>query len=554
MRTVLHLNLRVDPTQYVSQIREVPNYNYIHMVRQPQYMVDLSLLNDKVYYVDQIFSPKEYVKENNISLLHAHHGQLGMLLLPFKGETNLPLITSIRGRDATLANQPVGYLENMKMLFHEGDCFFPVCKYLADRLIAWGCPPEKIRVLYGGVDLNQYKYHAPNKGGSQNILSVGRLVEKKGHHILMQAFQKIRGKFPNATLTIIGRGELEEYIKSLAIKLNLGNSFRLLNHIPKDQVREQMNCADIFCAASLEALNGDIEGIPNTLKEAMAIGTPVISTYHAGIPELITNNKEGILVEENNINELADGLDFMLTHREMWETYTVAARKKVEQNFNLVQQLQQQAIFYDELLSLYKNEKKDLYAVQQLQQQIKEEKETVVSRKKEEKPKRVEKVKKALHYIQQYQQQIKEEKETVVSRKKEEKPKRVEKVKKALHYIQQYQQQAKEEKETVVSRKKEEKPKRVEKVKKALHYIQQYQQQVKEEKETVVSWKKEEKPKRMEKVKKALHYIQQYQQQVKKEKETVVFDKKDKNSQRAKKVEKALRYIQEQSKGEQLGG
>jgi colanic acid/amylovoran biosynthesis glycosyltransferase len=350
----MHLNLRVDPTQYISQIRNVPGYDYIHLVRQPKYMVDMSLLNDKVYYLDEIFSPKEYVKRNKISLLHAHHGQLGILLLPFKDDTKLPLVTSIRGRDATMANQPVGYFENMKMLFERGERFFPVCNYLADRLIAWGCPPEKIRVLYGGVDLDQFHYRAPNiESSSQNILSMGRLVEKKGHHILMQAFQKIRGKFPNATLTLIGGGEMEEQLRSLAVQLGLGDSFRLLNHLHKSQVREQMAKADLFVAASIEASNGDVEGIPNVLKEAMATGIPVVSTNHAGIPELITNDKEGVLVQENNVDALAAALEWMLENRSLWSYYSANARAKIEQAFDLNQQLLQQASYYDELLGGY---------------------------------------------------------------------------------------------------------------------------------------------------------------------------------------------------------
>lgn len=354
MLKALHLNLRVDPTQYIQQIREVPGYDYIHLVRQSKYMVDLSLLNEKVYYLNEIFSPKEYVKKNKISLLHAHHGQLGVLLLPFKEATQLPLVTSIRGRDATLANQPIGYLDNMKMLFEQGERFFPVCQYLADRLIDWGCPPEKIRVLYGGVDLKQFYYSPPNVNGtSQHILSMGRLVEKKGHHILMRAFQKIKNNFPNATLTIIGSGEMDENLRSLAVELNLGHSFRLINHLPKDQVREQMAQADVFCAASLVASNGDVEGIPNILKEAMAAGLPVISTNHAGIPEMITHNQEGILVQENNVHQLAIALEFMLTNRQLWERYSRAARARIEQNFELNKQLKQQADFYNELLGGY---------------------------------------------------------------------------------------------------------------------------------------------------------------------------------------------------------
>lgn len=346
----MHLNLRVDPTQYISQIRQVPGYDYLHFVRQPKYMTDLSLLNEKVYYLNEIYSPEEFIRKHKVSLLHAHHGQLGILLLPFKEATKLPLVTSIRGRDATLADQPVGYLDNMKMLFEQGECFFPVCQFLADRILAWGCPAGKIKVLYGGIDLSQYQYRAPSLEGSQNILSVGRLVEKKGHHVLMMAFQKIKAKFPLATLTIIGKGELEEGLTLLAKQLNLGNSFRLLNHLPKDTIREHMTNADLFCAASLEAANGDVEGIPNTLKEAMAVGVPVISTRHAGIPELVTHNQNGFLVPENNVDELANALEFMLTNRQLWEKYTIAARRKIEQAFDLNKQLRKQAKYYDDLL------------------------------------------------------------------------------------------------------------------------------------------------------------------------------------------------------------
>lgn len=347
---VIHMNLRVDPTQYIPQIRDIPGYDYIHLVRQPKYMVNLPLLNEKVHYYSEIFSPKKYVQKNDVSLIHAHHGQLGLLLLPFKEETNLPLVTSFRGRDATLANQPIGYLDGMKKLFEQGERFLPVCQYLAHQINLWGCPADKIRVLYGGVDLDLFPYKPQVSQGSQNILSIGRLVEKKGHHILMQAFKKIKAKFPKATLTIIGGGELEGYIQSLAAQLNLGTSFRLLNRVPKSQIPELMGQADIFCAPSLTASNGDVEGIPNTIKEAMASGIPVVSTNHAGIPEIITHNQDGILVRENDVDHLAQALEFMLLDQSKRESYALSARQRVEQNFDQNKQLLLQANYYDELL------------------------------------------------------------------------------------------------------------------------------------------------------------------------------------------------------------
>lgn len=350
MRTVLHLNLRVDPTQYIPQIRNVPGYDYIHLVRQPKHLWDLSLLNDKVYYLSEIHSYKEFVEQHNIALIHAHHAQLGMLLLPFKEETGLPLVTSIRGRDATMAEQPVGYDESMKLLFQKGELFLPVCRYLAERIIDWGCPPEKVRILYGGVDLARYEFELPPMRETQNILSVGRLVEKKGHHILMKAFKKIQDKYPKATLTVIGSGKFHDEIVNLAKKLKLGDSFQLLDRLPKDEVRKRMREADLFCAASLTATNGDVEGIPNTLKEAMALGIPVISTDHAGIPELITNGREGVLVPENDVDALAEALEYMLENRHLWRNFAILARYKIEKEFDQEKQLALQARYYDELL------------------------------------------------------------------------------------------------------------------------------------------------------------------------------------------------------------
>lgn len=350
MRTVLHLNLRVDPTQYIAQIRNVPGYDYIHLVRQPKHLWDLSLLNEKIYYLSEIYSEEEFVHNHNIALIHAHHAQLGMLMLPFKEKTGLPLVTSIRGRDATMAEQPVGYDESMKILFQEGELFLPVCQYLAERIIDWGCPPEKVKVLYGGVDLERYEYQPPPLRETKNILSVGRLVEKKGHHILMKAFKKIKGNYPDATLTVIGSGKYHDEIAKLAKDLKLGDSFQLLNRLHKDEVRKKMREADLFCAASLTAANGDVEGIPNTLKEAMALGIPVISTNHAGIPELITHGREGILVQENNVDQLAEAIEYMFENREQWEKYSVLARHKVETYFNQETQLALQAQYYDELL------------------------------------------------------------------------------------------------------------------------------------------------------------------------------------------------------------
>jgi hypothetical protein len=219
----------------------------------------------------------------------------------------------------------------------------------------------------------------------------------------------------------------------------------------------------------------------------------VISTNHAGIPELITNNKEGVLVQENNVDELADALEFMMTNREIWETYTVAARQKVEQNFNLTQQLQQQAEFYDELLAPYKvgkrylvttprqKDKKTLKETPQSQQQGKYDGKTIAPGKK------AELAQKALIYMQQLQQlqglpqlqqlkqfpQLQQLEQQANDKVKDELVTSIKKEKKAK-----VQQGAKDQDEKIAFRKKEKKAHKAEKVKKALYKLQEFQKQV----------------------------------------------------------------------------
>ncbi|PEJ25054.1 colanic acid biosynthesis glycosyltransferase WcaL [Peribacillus butanolivorans] len=347
--TIAHLKYKLENSHSTPHTQLVPGYRNIQLLRSTKSVRDNSLLNEDVHFLKSIKDPKSFVMSQNIKILHAHHGNLGVLLLPFAQEASVPLVCSFRGKDTVVPSK--AYKKDLLKLFEGGANFFPVCQYLADIIVDLGCPPEKVRVLYGGIDLEKFQYIAPQESKEHiNILSVGRLVEKKGHHILLQAYAKVRGKYPNTSLTLIGGGKYKEYLEMLAQQLELGNSFTLYNHTQYDQIADHMKKADLFVAASLTGKDGDLEGIPNTLKEAMAAGRPVISTYHAGIPELVTNEHNGILVQENNVDELAQALEYMLEKRENWKKYSENARNTIETKFNLQTQLLTQSKFYNQIL------------------------------------------------------------------------------------------------------------------------------------------------------------------------------------------------------------
>lgn len=304
---------------------------------------------DFYYNLNSITNLKRFFKEQNVIAIHVHHGKHVKRILPASIEYNIPIIVSIRGRDGS--SKFKSYTRNTKRyssLVKHGTMYLPVCRFLAEELKTLGFPDEKIHVLYGGIDLSLFPYMERTfpENGEIRILSVGRLVEKKGFPTLIQAFKQIHAKFPNTKLHIIGTGKDEHKIRSLISECELKDAVVLKGALDLHQISNELKKAHLFCLASQTGSDGDIEGIPNALKEAMASGLPVISTQHAGIPELIEHKVTGYLVPESDDIELAKGIQFFLEHPEIWKKYTQRARKVIEKNFDLNKQIQEQQRLY----------------------------------------------------------------------------------------------------------------------------------------------------------------------------------------------------------------
>lgn len=233
------------------------------------------------------------------------------------------------------------YLKKYKRVYEEcflySDKVFPISNLWREKLIGMGCSPEKISVIRMGVDINLYPY-SPKKLNKESVLKfiqVGRLTEKKGIFDTINAFNKLRGKF-SFSLDIVGDGELFDEARSLVRKLNLEEIVIFHGAQSNAIVKEMLKESDVYLLPSKRANNGDMEGIPVALMEAMATGLPVISTYHSGIPELITNLESGLLVEENNAEQLADAI---LNIYEMGEkefgSMLMNARERICSDFNI---------------------------------------------------------------------------------------------------------------------------------------------------------------------------------------------------------------------------
>ncbi|MDM5356491.1 glycosyltransferase [Peribacillus sp. ACCC06369] len=315
---------------------------------------------ENYYNLNKIKDLKKFFEEQDIIAIHAHHGSHGQEILPICEKYNIPLIVSIRGRDGS--DRPEIFERNAKRysaLNKHGAHYYPVCQYLAEGLRSLGIPAKNMHVLYGGIELDLFPYSNRTLPieGEIRVLSVGRLVDKKGFFTLIKAFKRIYSQYPNARLHIIGAGEDEKKIKSTIAEYNLNDVVILRGAMDSKQVSNELKKAHIFCLASQTAKSGDIEGIPNALKEAMASGLPVVSTQHAGIPELIEHQRTGYLAPEKNDIELAKGIQFFLEHPEIWNDYTERARKVIEEKFDVNKQIIEQQRLYS-LVNTEKTETK----------------------------------------------------------------------------------------------------------------------------------------------------------------------------------------------------
>ena len=269
--------------------------------------------------------------------VHCQFGNLGPDVLRLKqiGAISGKLVTSFRGNDLT------GYLQTKRIcyreLFRKGDLFLPVSEVFRHRLIEKGCSPAKITVHRSGVDFTKFQYSLRRRaeGEPTKLISIGRFVEKKGLTYAVKAIARIVDSGYKVSYSLIGDGKLRPDLEHLIDQLGVGDHVRLLGCMPHSEVVLHLRNSHLLLAPSVTGTDGDQEGIPNVLKEAMAMGIPVISTLHGGIPELVENGKSGFLVPERDVEALANRLAYLIDHPERWSEMGSHGRKRIEKYYDI---------------------------------------------------------------------------------------------------------------------------------------------------------------------------------------------------------------------------
>lgn len=269
--------------------------------------------------------------EPPFDVLHCHFGPVGGMVGTLRdiGAVRGLLATTFHGADLTacLRDRPRMYSD----LVRDGDLFLPISDYLRERLLALGCEPSRLAVLRMGVDLDRFVERPRSRvdTGPLKVLTVGRLVEKKGVADGLRAVAWARRRGVELRYTVIGDGPLRGRLEALAGELGIADAVTFGGWQVQDAIVEALYEHDVLLAPSVTAADGDQEGIPVTLMEAMATGMPVVSTRHSGIPELVEDGVSGLLAAEGDYAALADALVRLSDSPELARRMGAAARQRV---------------------------------------------------------------------------------------------------------------------------------------------------------------------------------------------------------------------------------
>lgn len=288
--------------------------------------------------VKPFLDAQAFLRAGEFDVALCHFGQSGLraahaMQFALRG---VPLVVIFHGSDLSSYVAREGN-RAYDSLFTVVDLCLPVSQRWAQRLVQLGCDPARISVHHMGALVHDltYRPRQPSADGIVRLLSVSRLVEKKGHAFAMRALARARPHFQRPfRYDIAGDGPLLTELTALVTSLGLSEHVRMLGWKNTVEVAELMQASHVFVSTSVTAASGDEEGIPVAIMEAMALGMPVIASRHSGIPELVEDGVTGLLAAEHNEEELASALVQMVNEPERWPAFGQRGRAKVEAEFD----------------------------------------------------------------------------------------------------------------------------------------------------------------------------------------------------------------------------
>jgi glycosyltransferase involved in cell wall biosynthesis len=281
------------------------------------------------------------IEKEKPELVHVQFGNVAATYLPVFQKTGIPLIATFNGYDyeAVLRKRP-SMIKKYRALFDYASYVTTGGTTGAQKLTRLGCNAKKVKVVRLAIDPGEVPFNPdPKATGTLKLCQVATFTRKKGHLTTLKALKEAQKEIPVISLTMLGEPsdavlieELEQYI----VKHNLNGvkfDFRVL---PYDDLKRYFHDFDAFIHPSETPESGDCEGTPVTMMDAQLAGLPVLSTFHADIPEVVKDKESGILVAERDWEELGRAIvRFAKMDEEQFSIFQKNARRHIEENFDV---------------------------------------------------------------------------------------------------------------------------------------------------------------------------------------------------------------------------
>ena len=285
-------------------------------------------------------------------VLHIYFGHIAVHLLPLIRAWERPSVVSFHGADVMVDLEKPAYRAATKQMLEAVRLVLVRSESLGHALIEIGCSAQKIRIQRTSIPVDEipFRIRVWPGDGAWKFVQACRLIEKKGLTTSLLAFAKFASRYPQSTFTIAGEGPLRSELEARARELGIGDKVSFPGFVSQAQLRELFHRSHIFLHPSERGADGNQEGVPNSMLEAMASGLPVFATEHGGIPEAIEHGKSGILVRESDDDALTRALLDAVAHPDQLTAIARNGADSVRQKFEQTAQTRTLEDYYFEAI------------------------------------------------------------------------------------------------------------------------------------------------------------------------------------------------------------
>ncbi len=269
------------------------------------------------------------LKQLKPDVVLAEYGNMGAEILPACEAARIPLVVHFHGFDAHRVDYVARY-HGYRELFRYARALVVVSRAMEQQLLALGAPRAKVIYNCYGIDVERFVPGRPDEA-PPHFLAIGRFADKKAPHLTIKAFAMVFAQRPSARLTMVGQGKLWQQCKDLVQELGLEQCVDLCGVKRPEEIVQLFHRSRAFVQHSVVTATNDHEGTPLAVLEAMATGVPVVSTYHAGIADVVAHEVRGLLCAEHDVEGMAANMVRLVDEPSLAQRFGTAGRAYVEQ-------------------------------------------------------------------------------------------------------------------------------------------------------------------------------------------------------------------------------